>query len=821
MKKLIAFLLVFVLVLSYVNLVPFNIGKVQKEVVEASSTNSESYTTHHAMGCIPSPVKAWPRINASKLEQDLLAKGISPTALPASVDLSTGLPPVGDQKWQGSCAAWATGYYYKTFQEGKEQGWNLSFPNHQFSPAFIYNQINGGSDNGSTISNALNLLVNKGCDTLAVFPYNPDDYTTQPTASQLQLALPFKAKSYANIFQGQGNCTDTTITTLKQWLANGDMFVIAIPVYPEFDPAPSDPSYVIPPHNPSDKPIDYHALAVVGYNDNLYYTDASNVKHYGAFKIVNSWGTSYGYGGFVNLSYDFFKVDVVEAWTMVDDTTPQGFTLGVFPLKQEVMPGGSATFTIMVDKLSGFTGNVSLSVSNLPSGVSYTLSQSSVTPPANVTLTLNVSSSVTSSTYPFTISATSGSTTYTLNASLVVIGSSGLLIHVKNQLGNPAVNTYIVVLDSNNNWRGYGYTDDTGSLYLSNISSGTYKIFVFSESDHFGLIKSNITAPGEYTFDTTNTQHITVNTKKKDGSALEGYIWMVDPSSKNRLKLGFTDGSISCDITPGTYTAMITSLSSYYLLTLPNITIDSNTTQVTLDASTMQTGSITFTQHGFDRAYVYAWGSYCYWTYGFEFTSQKTIIFSADTYDLSLDGFIYPQDGSSWGYWFDVGYSTVSNNSNLTIDFGGNLSISTQPSKTFYYQGEQVSLSNKVSDAYGNRLTGIYEYLRTSSVNFSAPLMEGEVVPGFSASFGPLVKVIGPDSNVYYQSSDISNFSSTYFTASSNWPLGTYTVNISLYTGPYQGTVKGTNSFNVVNYIKITSPTGSEVFSPTDTITVS
>ena len=38
------------------------------------------------------------------------------------------------------------------------------------SPAFVYNQINGGADSGSGASAALNLLKAKGVDSLAVWP---------------------------------------------------------------------------------------------------------------------------------------------------------------------------------------------------------------------------------------------------------------------------------------------------------------------------------------------------------------------------------------------------------------------------------------------------------------------------------------------------------------------------------------------------------------------------------------------------------------------------------------------------------------------------
>ena len=782
MKKLIALSLVFVFIFSLISFLPVSISNSPKTMVKAFDGNN---STLHPTGCILAPVKPWPKIDVNNLKNELISKGI--TVLPTSVDLSPQMPPVGDQKSQGSCTAWATGYYYKTFQEGKEQSWSLASADHQFSPAFVYNQINGGHDWGSSIPDALQLLVDKGCDTLAVFPYNQYDYTTQPTLQQLQLALPFKASSYANVFQGQGNCTDDTINILKSWLTNGDTFVIAIPVYSEFDDATGSSSYVVPPHDPNDSPRGWHALQVVGYNDDLYYNDGTN--HYGAFKIVNSWGTGYGYGGYVNLSYNFFKVDVGEAWTMVDAATPQDFTIGLNLIKQSVMPGGTLSYTILLSSLSGFNGSISLSVSGLPSGITYSLSSTSVTPPQNVTLTLNIDSSVSSSTYSFTVSGTYNSTTHTISGVVDVKGSTGLLLHIKNQLGNPAAGAD-VQLFSDNYFDYWDTTDSSGDIYFPDVS-GTYTALISSFNDHFGLVKS-ITAPGEYTFDTTGTQHVTVTTKKKDSSPLSGYIWFV-PSEKAPLEVGYSSGTLSVDITPGTYTVMISSLNSYYQFALPNIVIDSGTTQITLDASTMPTGTVTLTQYGFEHGYVVAWGSYCNWAYGFYINSQTVITYSADTYDVRFSGYLHPQDGSSWQYSFSLTDApvTVADGSSQTIDVGGTLSITTQPEKTSYYLGEQIKLNNKVSDAYGNRLTGIYEYLPTASFDPTAPIQKDEVTPGYSASFGPLVKVIGPDSNVYYQSSSTSGFYNTYFTSSGSWPTGIYTVNISLYTGPLQGVVYG------------------------------
>ena len=80
-------------------------------------------------------------------------------SLQSSVDHSSGLPPVKDQGKQQSCSAWATHYYAKTWYEGrKHPEWDLSDPRYQFSPAFAYNQVVIGQDEGSSLEQNLFVL---------------------------------------------------------------------------------------------------------------------------------------------------------------------------------------------------------------------------------------------------------------------------------------------------------------------------------------------------------------------------------------------------------------------------------------------------------------------------------------------------------------------------------------------------------------------------------------------------------------------------------------------------------------------------------------
>ncbi|MCX6149090.1 MAG: T9SS type A sorting domain-containing protein [Ignavibacteriales bacterium] len=211
--------------------------------------------------------------------------------LSSSVDNSDHLPPVGNQGQQGSCVAWAIGYYYKTYQEWQEHGWSITVPNHIFSPSFIYNHINGGRDGGSYFSDALKLLTDNGCATIADFPYQ--NYTALPSESVYLDAI--KYRSLDAYYIPINNTTG--IEQVKQHLANGDIAVLGIIIYGNFDNIKNyNNTYCVNEKMGNNR--GGHALAIVGYDDNKVTADGT-----GAFRLVNSWGTSWGDNGFCWMSY--------------------------------------------------------------------------------------------------------------------------------------------------------------------------------------------------------------------------------------------------------------------------------------------------------------------------------------------------------------------------------------------------------------------------------------------------------------------------------------------------------------------------------------
>jgi hypothetical protein len=89
--------------------------------------------------------------------------------------------------------------------------------------------------------------------------------------------------------------------------------------------------------------------------------------------------------------------------------------------------GKTVNYAITLGSIAGYTGNVTLSVSGLPTGTSgaFTVNPApiSTAKPATPTSSFNltVASTATPGTYPFTITGTSGSLTHTFNTAIEIL----------------------------------------------------------------------------------------------------------------------------------------------------------------------------------------------------------------------------------------------------------------------------------------------------------------------------------------------------------------------------------------------------------------
>ncbi|MHC4472308.1 MAG: C1 family peptidase, partial [Planctomycetota bacterium] len=226
-------------------------------------------------------------------------------SLPPSKSWADTLPPIDSQGQQGSCVGWATAYYVKTSWENRSvPGWNETARTGQFSPAFVYNQINGGKDEGSRPEKALALMIEKGAATWADMPYSDRDFTTQPSAAVLA-----SAEDYKNVDQRYFGDT-FNLSSVKQYLANTGPLIFAIAVDDGFMHGTGDYTQYSNPPNPGG-----HAITCVGYDDS---------HGGGALLLANSWGDDWRDQGSVWVTYSAMADIYWGVWSMVDGPNAGG-----------------------------------------------------------------------------------------------------------------------------------------------------------------------------------------------------------------------------------------------------------------------------------------------------------------------------------------------------------------------------------------------------------------------------------------------------------------------------------------------------------------
>jgi C1A family cysteine protease len=227
---------------------------------------------------------------------------LSLSTLPAAADLSPKMPAVGYQGQEGSCVAWATAYAMRGY-EARQDVWSSiaapqsTDPAQNFSPAFVYNQLDHGKDAGITIPSALALLEQRGAATLADMPYVAGQYTAQPSAAAFADAARYKLASFGSISPGD-------LRSMKGQIVAGFPVILAIKVYANLYALGANQVYT----GISGTYVGGHAVTAVGYDD---------AKQ--AVKFINSWGTSWGTAGYGWISYAALNQITVEAYSAIDD----------------------------------------------------------------------------------------------------------------------------------------------------------------------------------------------------------------------------------------------------------------------------------------------------------------------------------------------------------------------------------------------------------------------------------------------------------------------------------------------------------------------
>lgn len=238
-------------------------------------------------------------------------KSTSTQQFPSSLDLRPICPPVYDQGDLGSCTANALAFTYE-FDE------LVKFTNKSdvFIPSrlFIYyneraleNSVS--SDSGASMSDGITTLSTTGVCSETEWPYVVTKFASKPSSTCYTNA---KVNTVLT-----SNRVPQTLNDIKTVLVTENRPVaFGFAVYSSFDNIGSNGMCPMPASNES--LLGYHAVAIVGYDDSL-----------NCVLVRNSWGTSWGLGGYFWMPYTYilsstlvFDLWVVSTISSTDSPAP-------------------------------------------------------------------------------------------------------------------------------------------------------------------------------------------------------------------------------------------------------------------------------------------------------------------------------------------------------------------------------------------------------------------------------------------------------------------------------------------------------------------
>ena len=209
----------------------------------------------------------------------------APVPLPPVVDLRSGMPPVYNQGDIGSCTANAIAAAIE-FDRCK-QGKPFMFP----SRLFIYwneREMEGtiDSDAGAMIRDGIKSVADDGVCSETDWPYDISKFQLPPVNSCYGSAEKNQVLSYERVAPD--------LYSMLQCLAGGFPFVFGFSVYESFESAQVSQNGIIPMPALTESQLGGHAVIAVGYDQSKE-----------AFLVRNSWGDTWGIGGYCWMPEDY------------------------------------------------------------------------------------------------------------------------------------------------------------------------------------------------------------------------------------------------------------------------------------------------------------------------------------------------------------------------------------------------------------------------------------------------------------------------------------------------------------------------------------
>src|SRR5713226_9786689 len=326
----------------------------------------------------------------------------------------------------------------------------------------------------------------------------------------------------------------------------------------------------------------------------------------GSVCVLSTSNTSFAPAYGTNIGWDFATgIGTINAANLVNNwPTPSsqpGFTLSASPASPAFIQGASGSTTITVHPLNGFSGNVNLTASGLPSGVTASFG----TNPAMTSslMTLSATGTVAVGTYKVTVAGVSGSLSSTTNITLTVnpVGDYSLSASPStlNVVQGASGTSTITITPLN------GFNSSV-SLSASGLPSGVTASFNPSStasSSTLTLTASSTATTGTVTLTVTGTSGSLTNTTTLSLTVAPPPNYTLSASPNSLTMSQGTTGTSTVPVTPlngfnGSVSLSASGLPSGVTASFnPSSTTSSSTLTLTA-SSTATTGTVTVTVTG-------------------------------------------------------------------------------------------------------------------------------------------------------------------------------------------------------------------------------
>jgi C1A family cysteine protease len=268
-------------------------------VIGCKKDNNNTTPANHALG--------WYGTDDPSKVPSTTNFGFGSGNVPSSYSLIDKFPPIGDQGQYGTCVAWSVAYNCKTTVNGLSKGYgpsDLADPSKQFSPRDLFTAIDDGNKgancDGTNFNFALDMVQTRGVATLATAPYTTDLGTCSQSTldpSWTQEAGNYKFKWWRKI--------DASVAAIKENISQNVPVVFGARLADNFMSHNDDEVISSATSYDNVGQHAYHAMVIAGYDD----SKGPN----GAFRCVNTWGTTWGGNGYYWVDYNFFMSDFLSS----------------------------------------------------------------------------------------------------------------------------------------------------------------------------------------------------------------------------------------------------------------------------------------------------------------------------------------------------------------------------------------------------------------------------------------------------------------------------------------------------------------------------